>query len=573
MAEIEVVEPQMTTEKQTWPTGWLSTLGWAVLVVALAVIIILPRSVSLGSFVTADEPTWAKRSASFFYALKEKNYAETFQTGHPGVITMWAGALAYQLKFPLYHQVGQQNLGDTKLLQIFLLHGPNPMELIAAARLVVVVLVTIFLLVTFFFARRLFGTGLAVFMFLLIAFEPLYVAHSRVLHTNGLLATFMFLSLIALIDYLRTRTIAGLVFSGIGAGLGFVCISPALALIPAVGLITLGSLWDTEKRHFNLAVQSLARRVVLPLIVWGTVSLLVVYLVWPAMWRDPVGTLSRTLLYGVSAAEGEIGGAHFVGAYQDVAERSTYLNFYPLTYLWRTTPVVLIGLGLAVLALVFHRSLIRPQVRRSLYDLIGFVVVYLLIMTVGAKKFDRYFLPAYLPLDMLAAVGWVSAGRWLAGRYPILKKTAVQFGLAGLFLAPQALSTLAEAPYYFTYFNPLMGGLHKAPQVMTVGWGEGLNEAALYLSQQPGACERRILSWYPLAYSWYSISLGCESQMVEFTPDLTLQDYLDYDYLVIYINQIQRNQPPELLAYLDSLQPVHSVRIDGVEFVRIYQLH
>jgi hypothetical protein len=153
------------------------------------------------------------------------------------------------------------------------------------------------------------------------------------------------------------------------------------------------------------------------------------------------------------------------------------------------------------------------------------------------------------------------------------QKTYFQYGLAGILLIVQVFSTMQYAPYYFTYFNPLMGGLRRAPQAVTVGWGEGLNEAALYLSQQPGACEKRILSWYPLAYSWYSIGFGCDSQMVEFTPDLTLKDYQGYDYLVIYINQIQRNQPPELLAYLNSIKPVHSVWIKDVEFVRIYKLH
>jgi 4-amino-4-deoxy-L-arabinose transferase-like glycosyltransferase len=228
------------------------------------------------------------------------------------------------------------------------------MEIIATARLMVVLFITASILVTFLFISRLFGAGLAVFMFLLIAFDPFFVAHSRVLHTNGLLATFMFLSLIAFIYYLRTQAISGLVLSGIAAGLSFICISPGVALIPAIGLITLGNLWDGEARRFDQNLKSLMRRVVIPLIAWGAIALLVVFLVWPAMWNNPVGTLVRMLQYGMSAAEGEIGGAHFVGAYQDTGDASNYLNFYPLTYLWRTTPIVLVGLGLAVLVLIFR---------------------------------------------------------------------------------------------------------------------------------------------------------------------------------------------------------------------------
>jgi hypothetical protein len=60
--------------------------------------------------------------------------------------------------------------------------------------------------------------------------------------------------------------------------------------------------------------------------------------------------------------------------------------------------------------------------------------------------------------------------------------------------------------------------------------------------------------------------------MVEFTPEMTLPDYLEFDYIIIYINQIQRDQPSDLLAYLNTIKPLHSVWIDGVEFVRIYRL-
>jgi hypothetical protein len=252
-----------------------------------------------------------------------------------------------------------------------------------------------------------------------------------------------------------------------------------------MGLITLGSLWDGEARRFDVSFKSLLQRVAFPLIIWGGIGLLVILIAWPAMWTSPVGTLTRMLQYGMNAAEGEIGGAHFVGAYQDSEVGSHYLNFYPMTYLWRSTPVILIGLSLAILVLVFRRSLIQSAVRRSLFDVAVFILVYTLIMTLGTKKYDRYYLPVYLALDLIAAVGWVAAVRWLGERFALLNKKVFQYSMLGVILVPQVLSTLQSAPYYFTYFNPLMGGLQKAPQAVTVGWGEGLSEAALYLAGQP----------------------------------------------------------------------------------------
>ena len=59
---------------------------------------------------------------------------------------------------------------------------------------------------------------------------------------------------------------------------------------------------------------------------------------------------------------------------------------------------------------------------------------------------------------------------------------SVIFLLHGLF-------AFVHYPYYFTYYNPLVGGSRTAPDVMTVGWGEGLDAAARWLNQQPNSAE------------------------------------------------------------------------------------
>jgi hypothetical protein len=52
-----------------------------------------------------------------------------------------------------------------------------------------------------------------------------------------------------------------------------------------------------------------------------------------------------------------------------------------------------------------------------------------------------------------------------------------------------------------------------------------------------------------------------------------LEDYLNhYDDAVIYINQKQRNFPPQLLEYLKNQAPEKTIYIDGVDYVDIYRL-
>lgn len=540
--------------------------------------ILIPRLGALGSFVTADEPAWGKRSAGFYYALSNGDYAATYQTGHPGVTTMWAGAAAYALRFPKFADVGQAELGDEKLFQIFQNQGVSLMQVLATARLFVVLFITACLAVSYFFARRLLGLPLAVFSFLLIAFEPFYVAHSRVLHTNGMLATFMFLAVLAYLYFLRSRRWYALLVSAAAAGLSYISITPGFLLVPVIGVLALVDwLWPDEGR-FEFNLRRFIRLSAFPLVLWGAASLLVVYIVWPAMWGQPVTTIMKIVQYTQSAAEGDIGGVHLVQAFQAGGdESSSYYYFYPLTYLWRTTPVVLAGLLLAIFFLARGWRIKKtelPEVKqRNLWELALYVGVYTLIMSFGDKKFDRYFLPAYLPLDVLASFGWLSTAAWLGRGFNVLRsKLTFAVLLAGV-VAIQAASTLQNYPYYLTYFNPLLGGTRGAEKVMMVGWGEGLNEAALYLKQVPNIRQKQILSWYSLAFDWYSLQLGVKSEVVDFSAEMSLADYLNLDYVVIYVNQMQRNYPPDLIAYLEKQKPVYTVHMNGVDYVYVYRLN
>ncbi|MBC7316204.1 MAG: hypothetical protein H5T70_07280, partial [Chloroflexi bacterium] len=58
-------------------------------IIALALAVRLPR---LDAFITPDEMKWVCRSINFYRGLRAGDLAQTFQTGHPGVITMWLGA-------------------------------------------------------------------------------------------------------------------------------------------------------------------------------------------------------------------------------------------------------------------------------------------------------------------------------------------------------------------------------------------------------------------------------------------------------------------------------------------------
>jgi hypothetical protein len=466
------------------------------------------------------------------------------------------------------------------------------MEVLATARLFMVLGNVAALGLAFLYAQSLLGPLAALAGFLLIAFEPFDVAHTRFLHTNGLVSSLMFLSVLAFLHYLRGRGWLSLLVSGAAGGLALLTVTPAVTLAPAVALLALVERpWQAEIPGWRAAFKALLRRWALPLAVWSLALLAVVSAVWPAMWVDPLGSLYKSFAYSFLAVEGEVGGAQFVQAYQAgdqtvAAEDTSYFYYYPLNYLWRTTPVSLLGLvllGAALLSAALARkpgsgslkALLPGGARQALGGLLLFALVYTVLMSLGEKKFDRYYLPVYLALDIAAGLGYLAAGRLLADRLPRFKLAAgLPAGLALLAAGLQALILLPHYPYYLTYYNPLMGGAAKAPEVMMIGWGEGLNEAARYLEAQPGIEKKRILTWYALAFNWYAAPFGLQAEEIpyRYASPAELDAQLAADYAVIYANQRQRSLPPELLAALAGRTPEKVVSIHGLDYVWIYRL-
>jgi hypothetical protein len=195
-------------------------------------------------------------------------------------------------------------------------------------------------------------------------------------------------------------------------------------------------------------------------------------------------------------------------------------------------------------------------------------------MTLPAKKFDRYLMPTFLVLDLLGGLGWavlaMGAYRTVAARLrgawrPLAAGIGV--GALGVILLHGILN-VPHYPYYLTYYNPLAGGTRTAPDVMFVGWGEGLNEAGHWLDQQPEAEKKKALGWYamgPLSYFFHGESEGVLSG--------SRMPWLDVDYVVTYINQVQRDIPTKAAVDFFARQtPVFTSTISGMDMAKVYDM-
>ena len=392
----------------------LKTLLFIIVLLALW----LPRGLALDRFVTVDEPRWLMRSANFYRALYLGNFKDTFQKEHPGVTITWAGTAGFLWRFPGYARVAEKQLKNTyKLENILKIHKHYSLEILEASRFFVVFAIVTVLVLAFLYAVKLIGVIPALVGFFLIAFDSHSIALSRLLHPDALLSPLMFLSLLAFMSFLyRGHHLTDLLMSAIATGLAWLTKSPAFFLIPFFGLLSLveiGHSWRLEGQSSLRAVWI----AIWPFLAWVGIAALVFVLLWPAMWIDPIGSLQKVFGGAVTyAAEGHHAATFFDG--QIYQAGSSDWRFYPVNYLWRTTPSILIGLVLAGFAIIFRRRLSFPKEQQhAVFILILFAVLYTIFMTFGEKKFDRYLLPIFAPLALVAAVGWVvmvrSALSWI----------------------------------------------------------------------------------------------------------------------------------------------------------------
>ena len=542
----------------------------------LAAFIWLPRRLSLNSVVTPDEINWFERSTRFLQALNQGKYLDTYQTEHPGVTLMWIGSAAYEIYLREF-RIQNPDYRDQLTLDYFIrdVARQHPLMILIESRIILALINTVIILLAYWYARRIIGIGPALIGFALIAFDPFHLALTRIMHLDGLLADFYLLSLLAYISYTQERRLLALVVSGVSAGLAWLTKSPGFVLIPTIGGVALFQLWQKLRQGMQRSRIRIVWQAAWPLVVWGLSGVFVFAAAWPAMWVAPVDVLSRVFgmaeTYAVGGHDADIFFNGYTIAGGDFSLR--YFYFYPLTFLWRATPLLILGLFAFILGFIKRiKPLDDPRVRQFSTILLIASFIFTLAMTFGLKKFDRYILPIYPPMDILAGLGWSSAILWLKDNLPRASTIAVGF-TAGFVILLQAASSLSLFPDMLAYYSPLMGGGRTAPQVMQIGWGEGLDQAAFYLNQKPDAEELLVASWYARGcFSFFFVGESANiPPEVEITNPEDMEAISKADYLVIYIHQLQRNLPADLLSKLDNQTPEHTIWINGMEYVRIYK--
>ena len=309
-----------------------------------------------------------------------------------------------------------------------------------------------------------------------MAFDPFLLTELRVVRTEGLMAGITTVALLSLILYWRERQPRQVVLAGFLTGLALLSKITALALLPVGGLLVgYGSYAKASggRRRWGAPALLLA--------VWIATTVLTVVALWPALWVPP-GDVSRQMLDFTSlrAVEGDerIKSFLFGNPYDDPGAL-----FYPVVLVYRTSPLLWVGIVALAVSLWLWRRRARQE-KAAFGAMLLYLVAYLALITVSKIKYDRYIVPMLPTLLVMSAVGMTSFWTWCQQRVPRIESFA---GLATcVVLALQVALALPYHPYYYTYYNPLLGGAPGAANVVPVGVGyEGTEKAAIYLNSLP----------------------------------------------------------------------------------------
>lgn len=589
----------------------LAALALAAITVAVA---LAPRLWRIDAHLTPDELRWVCRSLGFHTGLRTGDLALTLQTGHPGVVTMWLGGLGLPVEpEAAWSQACLGSRSSELLYELAPADRQVILDRLYAGRRRVAVFTALLAGVVVWLAGRLLGERVALVAAPLVALDPFWLAHGRFLHLDGVLTGLITVTLLTLLLHLvgpddargrgdaAVRGAAGgpargrrwLVASGVGLGLSLAAKSPALFVVGFGGL-----LWLALARRRRTGLRAMVGEGAL----WLAVAAATLVVVWPALWAAPVAVgrlyLGEFASHGTATLERA---SFFAGEVRDDAGPALYWIVWWL----RTSPWVLVGVPLAAAGWVVGRwrggwdgvggGDVDVRVKGDVqFDadvdgdgarhhsggdrtvvvgaLLAFVVLFTLFLSAASKEFDRYLLPAFPAADIAAAAGWVMvmgwlkrrAGRWWQGGWwrGGWARHAVPLPVA-IVWATQLGVVLPIGPYWVTWYDPLAGGAERAQRLMLVGWGEGLDQAAAWLNDQPDAAELEVASRYRAAFGL--LFDGRNVQTERFDPDTT-------DYLVVMLNQVQRHQDAELLArYMGVDPPAFAAEIGGITLAWVYR--
>ncbi|MCH8748702.1 phospholipid carrier-dependent glycosyltransferase, partial [Patescibacteria group bacterium] len=397
-----------------------------VIITTVILAVFIPRIFNLDAFRTADEKRWLANTSGFITSLAHGKFDRLLQQPHPGITTQWFGATTIR-----YSDFA------TKKIPLVIAQG-------------------LLILAIGYLFYRLWGRTAGLLVALMLAFDPLLYAHTRIYAMDSLLSLFLVLSIGALLVWRKTTATRYLVIAGLTAAAAILSKLPGIIIVPFTLLLFLywamyPKLKQGKKQTGNWPLE------IGNLSTWLLAGIVGLVLILPSLALDPVGVW------------GDI--TELFRSDEYLAAHAGSPLYYVRTLAFFSSPIhllLIVSVPLAWFALKRNPGKSRIS-KEQLVILLIFAALFITQMTLGLKKGDRYILPSFVALDVIAAATITALLSFKSSPDRWLRITG--YGLLAV-LAWQATIIWQSHPYTLAYVNPITRPWFAERRP---GWGQGLD--------------------------------------------------------------------------------------------------
>lgn len=529
------------------------------------------RLIELSHIAHNDERLWLGRSLNFLYALRSGEFENTYQMQHPGVMTMWAGAIALLVRQPeiLSHITANNPRPSTYLDQIWR-EGGNPTELLIALRASKVIMQTVFFAIALRYCVPLVGRAATILTGSLIAVSGVLIGWDSWLHLDGLAGITAFAGILATAYAAETSDLTNIgrkinwnwFVAGAVCATSWLTRSTSLILVMVPALALLFLLFSQRDAQPEVPLRGRILVAVGHGLTWAAGAVISTVLLFPALWTRPIDTIRAIVGMPVSGAMGN-GLENFFP--DDLLDPGW--TYYPTELFLRTTPFEWLGL-LSVVVLVVvasKRGLISPPALRLVLLFVVFAIIFVVAISFSPKKSERYVMTIYPIVSLIASIGLVALHRILAERFQRFGQT-LGAAICVLAVCYSVFISIQSLPYKYVYNNPI--ALKAMGRERDYAPAPAYDQVAEYLltlrGNEPTTIGVRRTAWVTMLNYYISPD---EPLVYVINPTVeTPAEWAQIDYQMVSVNySADSGQSPYYPA-----EPMHKVSVDGQVLWEIY---
>jgi len=420
------------------------------ILIIVFLIFLLPRIVSIGADISNyDASYWYPRMDRFTRNLEKGDLSNTYQQYHPGVMLLWISGIPKYLFENLFELVFNFN-------PRFMAH--HFIRLQTATLLPLMVVLSLIGTYIYSLLSKIINNKFAIIFVVVFSLEPFLLGTSRFVHVTALSAFLMYASFLSLYYHYATKhdSMSYLYVSSVLIGLALLTKTDSgIVFLFNLLIITFVNVKDKQYKEW-----------IIDGFLYGLIAFLVFYVLFPAMWVEPIRILFKIIGGGKDTAFNSSGANTIFGF--------RYL-YYLEVFFYRSLPITFVTFITSLYISIKHRW--DKNTKQFLVVNMVLLIFFTIILTIPAKIKDRYLISLYPMFLVSSSVTYYYI--FYIQNNKLLKKVILVF-----LIFSYVLTVYKYHPVYSYYYSELIGGQHGLESfgLKVKNRGEYYAQAALFLN-------------------------------------------------------------------------------------------